>query len=393
MKYLSFFSLLILGFNARSQALFQFPENVKSSHISTFENINGEKSQGGKTNQTAKGNAFEELKAGQSKVLLDVKGPGIIQRMWFTVRDRSPEMLRSMRLQFFWDGSVKPAVDVPFGDFFGYGLAKVVKFETTFFSNPEGRSFNCNIPMPFKSGAKVLIINESDKDIGLLFFDIDFVKLNNFPTGAMYFHAFWKRQKTSALGSDYEFLPQLKGKGRYLGVNMGINAGKHYENTWWGEGEVKMYIDNDQKFPTWNGTGAEDYIGTAWGLGQYTNLYQGATVANDSAKQYAFYRFHVKDEIVFRENFRASIQQIGGGERDLVRKLIKNNHPLKPVTVQWEGGFRRLLDNPKSIFDEDFPSGWVNFYRVDDYSSTAYFYLDKPVSSLAGLASVEERIK
>ncbi|MFN8429918.1 MAG: hypothetical protein U0V04_08060 [Spirosomataceae bacterium] len=96
MKYLSFFSLLILGFNARSQALFQFPKNLKSSHISTFENINGEKGQGGKTNQTAKGNAFEELKAGQSKVLLDVKGPGIIQRMWFTVRDRSPEMLRSM---------------------------------------------------------------------------------------------------------------------------------------------------------------------------------------------------------------------------------------------------------------------------------------------------------
>ncbi|MBK9508294.1 MAG: DUF2961 domain-containing protein [Cytophagaceae bacterium] len=393
MKYYIFIFSILIVFSAKSQSIFQFPENIKSSHISTFENINGEKGKGGKTNQTAKGNAFEELKAGQSKVLLNINGPGIIQRMWFTVRDRSPEMCRSMRLQFYWDGATKPAVDVPFGDFFGYGLAKTVKFETAFFSNPEGRSFNCNIPMPFKTGAKVVIINESDKDIGLLFFDIDFVKLNSFPTGAMYFHAFWKRQKTSVHGSEYEFLPQIKGKGRYLGVNMGVNAGKYYENTWWGEGEVKMFIDNDKKFPTWNGTGAEDYIGTAWGLGQYTNLYQGATVADDSAKQYAFYRFHVKDEIIFRENFRASIQQIGGGERDLVRKLIKNNHPLKPVTVQWEGGFRRLLDDPKDIFDNDFPNGWVNFYRVDDYSSTAYFYLDKPVSVLPELINVVERVK
>ncbi len=155
MKYLSFFSLLILGFNARSQALFQFPENVKSSHISTFENINGEKSQGGKTNQTAKGNAFEELKAGQSKVLMDVKGSGIIQRMWFTVRDRSPEMLRSMRLQFFWDGSVKPAVDVPFGDFFGYGLAKVVKFETAFFSTDEALR---EVAMDIAEGADMVMV-------------------------------------------------------------------------------------------------------------------------------------------------------------------------------------------------------------------------------------------
>ena len=79
---------------------------------------------------------------------------------------------------------------------------------------------------------------------------------------------------------------------------IGVNADPLYGNTWWGEGEVKMYIDNDEKFPTINGTGTEDYIGTAWGQGQYTNLYQGCTVADNTEKQYAFYRFHIPDIIL-----------------------------------------------------------------------------------------------
>ena len=117
---------LIKGIYA--QNLYMLPENFKSSTLSSFENLNGIKGEGGKTNKSAKGNAFEPLKSGQSKILLDLEGPGIIQRMWVTVRDRSPEMMRSIRLRFYWDGESKPAVDVPFGDFFGYGLSEVVRF-------------------------------------------------------------------------------------------------------------------------------------------------------------------------------------------------------------------------------------------------------------------------
>jgi len=145
--------LLING--AFAQNLYMLPENFKSSTLSSFENLNGVKGEGGKTNKTAKGNAFEGLKSGESKTLLEIEGPGIIQRMWFTVRDRSPEIMRSTRLQIYWDGESKAAVDVPFGDFFGYGLSKVVEFESALFSNPEGRSFNCMIPMPFRKAARV----------------------------------------------------------------------------------------------------------------------------------------------------------------------------------------------------------------------------------------------
>jgi hypothetical protein len=291
----------------------------------------------------------------------------------------------------YWDGAEKPAVDVPFGDFFGFGLSRVVKFESALFANPEGRSFNCMIPMPFRKGARVVITNESARDVPEIFYDIDFVRLEKPDENALYFHTYWIRQKTSEPGSDFEFLPLITGKGRFLGVNMGVNADTGYGSTWWGEGEVKMYLDNDGEFPTINGTGTEDYIGTAWGLGQFTGLYQGCTVADERQKKYAFYRFHVPDVIGFHHNFRASIQQIGGGMRDVVRELLKNNAKLIPVSVAWADGFRRLLDNPKDIFEPDFPNGWVNFYRIDDYSATSYFYLDAPVNRLPDLQAVAER--
>jgi hypothetical protein len=376
----------------QAQSLYTLPDNFKSSSISSFENMNGVKGAGGKSNHSAKGNAFESLNAGKSKTLLEVEGAGIIQRLWFTLQDRTPEMMRSLRLRIYWDGESKPAADVPFGDFFGYGLSKVVKFETALFSNPEGRSFNCMIPMPFRKGAKVVLTNESTKNIDALFYDIDFVRVAKMEDGALYFHAFWTRQKTSELRKDFEFLPEISGKGRFLGVNMGVKADPGYGDTWWGEGEVKMYIDNDKELPTINGTGTEDYIGTAWGMGKFINLYQGCTVADDSTKQYAFYRFHIPDFIGFNENFRASIQQIGGGMRDVVRKLIRNNMKLEPVTVAGLTGFVSLLDKPQNIFDADFPNGWVNFYRVDDYSATSYFYLNTPASGLNGLPEVQERV-
>jgi hypothetical protein len=390
-KFITLLTVTVLSSSVSAQVLYKLPDSFRGSSISSFENLNGLKGSGGKSNHSAKGNAFEGLKSGESKTLLDIKEAGMIERMWFTVRDRSPRMMRSMRLRIYWDGQEKPAVDVPFGDFFGYGLSKVVKYESALFSNPEGRSFNCMIPMPFRKGARVVLTNEGKNNIAEVFYDIDFITTEKIDDDALYFHAYWTRQRTSEPGKDFIFLPEIKGRGRFLGVNMGINVDPRYGQTWWGEGEVKMFIDNDTEFPTINGTGTEDYIGTGWGMGKFTGMYQGCTVADDSAHQYAFYRFHLPDVIGFRENFTGSIQQIGGGMRDVVRKLIKENVPVKPVTVAWLSGFRLLLDNPKDIFDQDFPPGWVNFYRVDDYSATSYFYLNTPSSGLRELPDISER--
>jgi hypothetical protein len=154
-----------------------------------------------------------------------------------------------------------------------------------------------------------------------------------------------------------------------------------------------MYLDGDSTNPTINGTGAEDYIGTGWGEGQYTNLYQGCTVADGKKGQYAFYRFHIPDPIYFQQGFKATIQEIGGGMDGEVRRLLLNGVSLMPVSVGGEHQFLRLLETPKKITDPDFPKGWVNFYRSDDYSATAYFYLDKPEDNLKEVAPVEQRIQ
>jgi hypothetical protein len=147
MKRLLAFSIFFTPFHfCSAQELFRMPANTRST-ISSFENLNGEKGQGGKTNQTAKGNAFESIKSGETKTLLNVKTAGTIQRIWITIGDRSPEMLRSLHLQMFWDDALQPAVDVPFGDFFCAALGKPVAFQSALFSNPEGRSFNCYIQM------------------------------------------------------------------------------------------------------------------------------------------------------------------------------------------------------------------------------------------------------
>lgn len=386
---LSYCTCLVLFSSA--QQLYEMP-NAAESRLSSFENPNGLKGQGGKTNKTAKGNAFEFIKAGETKTLLDVKGQGTIQRIWMTI-DQTPLKLRSLRLQLFWDGEAKPAVDVPVGDFFGYNVGKPVAFQSALFSSGEGRSFNCYIPMPFKKAAKVLLINEG-KEPAKLYYDADFI-LQKLSPDALYFHAYWSRQMTSKLGEDFLVLPKVNGKGRFLGMTVGLNTDSSYEKSWWGEGEVKMYLDGDKEYPTIAGTGAEDYIGSAWGLGTFTNLYQGCTVANDSTRQFNFYRWHIPDAIYFNKDIKVTLQQIGGWGKNELRELYKKGVNLKPITVDGSGGFVRLLDMPNapSITDEKFPDGWVNFYRVDDYSAVSYFYLNRPSSELPSLLPIEIRTK
>lgn len=391
MRILLILLFAAIAFAASSQQLYEMPASTQS-RLSSFENPNGIKGAGGKTNKTAKGNAFEWIKAGETKSLLNVNGEGTIRRIWLTI-DQNPVKLRSLRLQMFWDGETKPAVDVPLGDFFCNNLGKKVPFQSALFSSGEGRSFNCYIAMPFRKSAKVLLLNEG-KETVMLFYDLDYI-LEKIPANALYFHAYWTRQNNNKVGDDFVILPKVKGKGRFLGMSVGLNSDSSYGKTWWGEGEVKMYMDGDTQYPTINGTGSEDYTGSAWGLGTFTNLYQGCTVASDSLRQFVFYRLHIPDAIYFNSDIKVVIQQIGGGDTKQVRELIKNGVNLKPVSVSMASAFVRLFDEPNypAVTDEKFPDGWVNFYRVDDYSSVSYFYLDKPASGLPMLSPVEVRVK
>ncbi|MBL4678598.1 MAG: DUF2961 domain-containing protein [Mucilaginibacter sp.] len=371
--------------------IYQFDENA-DTRWSSPENLNGAKADGGKENKTAKGHPSDPIPAGGSKALLDIKGQGIINRIWATVNDRSPEMLRSLKIEIFWDGEKKPAVTAPFGDFFGAGLAKTSAFENEFFVSPEARSFTCLIPMPFKKAAKIVVTNESGKVLNDIYFDVDYT-LKPMPANSLYLHAYWHRDTLTTLGKDFELLPKVNGNGRFLGVNVGVNANPVYRKSWFGEGEVKMYMDNDGVYPTLNGTGTEDYIGTGWGQGKYTTRYTGCTIANDTLLQWAFYRYHVKDPVYFKNNLRVTIQQIGGYDTDSIAVFQKQGAPLIPVTT-YNGKMYRFYDG-SSKFETakpGSPKGWTNYYRRDDFASTAFFYLDKPADNLPALQPVAYRV-
>ena len=359
----------------------------------SFENPTSGKGTGAMENKGAKGHPYDILKAGESKVLLDVQGTGIITRMWFTIQDRSPQMLRSLKIEMFWDGEVKPAVSAPFGDFFGNGLGRMVAHQNELFANPEGRSFNCFIPMPFKTAAKVVVTNEGSIDLNMLFYDINFVQTKEWNNENLYFHCFWNRDTATTPGVDYTILPKTEGKGRFLGVNFGVIGNPVYQKSWWGEGEVKMYLDGDGDLPTLVGTGTEDYIGTAWGQGAFVNHYTGCLVADTENDQWTFYRYHIPDPIMFKTDLRVTIQAMGGNIKEKVIEMQDKGVPLIPVTVQNEKSFVRLMDSvqPVNLKAEGIIEGWTNFYRSDDWSSTAYFYLDKPVNQLPELAKIEIR--
>lgn len=363
-------------------SLFRVPKEV-STRWASPENWSAGKGAACEGGDGRKRSAYFSLKAGESRTLAEIKGTsGILRRIWITVNDRSPAMLRGLRLEMFWDGAEKPAVCAPLGDFFMHGLGRMCAFENALFSSPEGRSFNCYAPMPFRKMAKVVLTNESPNDMKNVFFDINFTTGDKLSRDDLYFHAHWRRENPTRLMKDYEILPKINGKGRFLGSNIGVAPDKGtYFLSWWGEGEVKMFIDGDSKHPSLCGTGTEDYIGTGWGQGQYTNLFQGCHLADKDKVQYCLYRLHIPDPVYFHKGVRVTIQQIGWGDTSAIAQMkgcgTCLRHGEKPLDMD-----KIIKEKGNSIFE-----------RSDDWSSCAYFYLDKPENGLPEIAPFDERAK
>ena len=375
-----------------SNNIYQYRAESSPRWIS-FENKTGAKSGGAKENNGAKGHPCDHIPAHTSVELMNYEGIGIIHRIWLTINDRSAFMCRSLVINIYWDGDKKPAVSAPLGDFFGQGFERKKAFENELFSSGEGRSFISFVPMPFKMGARIEVINESDKDLDMLFYDIDMQSLKQWNQDNLYFHGYWHRDTATTLAKDFQLLPLVEGKGRYLGTNISVIDNPIYAGAWFGEGEVKMYLDGDHDFPTIVGTGTEDYISTAWGQGIFQNRYSGCLIGGDSTRHWAFYRYHVPDPVYFHQNFMASIQQIGGNSKDKVLAMIDKHVPLIPITVHKAPTFIHIYkpDSTINLKDPALPDGWVNFYRVDDVAAMAYFYLDKTSSALPGLQPVSIR--
>ena len=358
----------------------------------SFENPTAKKGAAGWENHGAKGHPADRIPAGGTVSLLEyAEGPGVIHRIWATLRDRSPRMLRSLVIRCYWDGATRPAVEAPFGDFFCCG-SQLKPFENEWFSSPEGRSFNAYIPMPFAKSASITVTNESDVDQPDLFYDVNLTALDKPVADALYFHTHWRRMKHTVPGEDFELLPRVEGRGRLLGTSVVVNADPAYGTHWWGEGEVKAYIDGDTTLPTLCGTGTEDYIGTGWGQGEYSHRYQGCTLADAALRRWVFYRLHAVDPIWFSRDIRFTIQSMGGAFAEEVRELLEKQTPCIPVTGPIDGS------TPVATFlyktGRPLPEkGWINYFRSDDYAATTWFYLDRAENELPKIAPVAERVE
>jgi len=248
------------------------------------------------------------LPAGQTTELASITGAGQIQHIWITAE---PRAYRDCILRLHWDGEAGPSVEVPLGDFFanGHGLRYNVN-SLLVAVNPAG-GFNSYWPMPFRASARITVENQGPEDLGNFFYQITYAE-GEVPAGAAYFHAQWRRSDTTRTRPEHVLLDGVRGQGHYVGTFL---AWSQLSNGWWGEGEVKFFLDGDGAQPTICGTGTEDYFGGAWCFGEtYSTPFLGYPLwrrAEGEVPRHGLYRWHVLDPVRFAQDLRVSIQALG----------------------------------------------------------------------------------
>lgn len=293
------------------------------------ENFTGEKGRAGMATEGTGATAARELGQGwkvspsihieprQTVTLAQIEGPGALQHIWNTV---DPRRWRQLVLRCYWDGEEMPSVETPLGDFFCSGWCQRCNISSLPIAvNPAG-GFNSYWEMPFRRSARITLENLSDDRIPGYYYQIDYT-LTEVPEECAYFHAQWRRNNPLPYKEVHTLLDGIRGQGQYVGTYLawGVN-----NNGWWGEGEIKFYMDGDRDFPTICGTGTEDYFGGAWNFehprGEYgvfstpflglpqvikpDGLYQSQT-------RFGLYRWHVMDPIRFEDDLRVTIQALG----------------------------------------------------------------------------------
>jgi hypothetical protein len=337
----------------------------------SFENPSGARGAGGTAHGGRKGAPLRRVAAGERVVLADLEGPGTLRHWWMALLPGPPEALRALGLEVFYDGAREPSVAVPCLDFFASPHGRPVAFDSALVSVHEGRGFNAYFPMPFRRHVRVELVNASAREIPL-YYQIDYTLERRLPDDVGYLHASFRRENPTRLREDFTIAAGLRGPGRFLGCSVGVRVLD--PGAWYGEGEVKIWRDGDGERPTWCGTGLEDYVGSAWGMGPHAAHHAGAPlVVRDPAGGanpafVGFYRWHLADPIVFASELRVAIQQIGfaafgDGQQAEFERYARTN------PAAGAGWIHR-------------PRPGVLAYgiaeRVDDYCATAFVYCREP---------------
>lgn len=321
------------GINSNMGNLFQLSD-AKSRSISP-ENFSGEKGKGGMATTGTGSGASRDLGQGwkvspsiviKSKTtytIAEMEGPGSIQHIWMTPTGN----WRYTIIRIYWDDETTPSVEVPVGDFFCMGWGKYSPLQSLAVVVNPGSAFNCYWPMPFRKKCKITMENIADKDM-YLYYQVDYI-LTEVPTDAAYFHAQFHRTNPLPYKQDYVLLDGIKGRGQYVGTYLAVGI---TNNGWWGEGEIKFYMDDDTKFPTICGTGTEDYFCGSYDFDTRKKNDAGVESTNytefcspytgmpqvirgdghyDVMQRFGLYRWHITDPIRFDRNLKVTIQSLG----------------------------------------------------------------------------------
>lgn len=312
-----------LGMNMGNISLLS---NAQTRSISA-ENFTGEKGKGGMATEGTGANCARDLgpgwkispridiKAGETFTLADITGPGAIQQIWMTPTGN----WRFMILRIYWDGQAHPSVECPVGDFFAAGWGEFAQISSLPVCVNPGSAFNCYWEMPFRKSCRITMSNVSAED-ARLYYQINYT-LTDVPDDAAYFHAQFRRVNPLPYKEVYTILDGVEGSGHYVGTAMcwGVN-----NNGWWGEGEIKFYIDGDE-YPTICGTGTEDYFCGSYNFEnkaekryqEFTTPYAGMPLVirpdglYRSQMRFGLYRWHISDPVRFKKDLKVTIQALG----------------------------------------------------------------------------------
>ncbi len=333
------------------------PRNTRSKRISSWD-------------ESGANADYWRFEPGDVKTIAEIEGAGCINHIWMTSSSDEPAWPRRVLIRMYWDDQAEPSVEVPMGDFFGVGHGEIAQWESIALSmthHPSGEprsAFNCWLPMPFSSGARIEVANEGEEPRPLYFY-VDYEEQDEPIPDHLYFHACWRRENPcegwaepnamwaerklnkvpSLSGEDNYLILEAEGRGHYVGCNLSIH---NWDGHWWGEGDDMIFIDGDTWPPSLHGTGTEDYFSHAYGMQDVRGLYHGTSLYNREHTnwegRWTVYRFHIADPISFQERIRVSIEH-----------------------------------------------GHAN-HRSDDYSSTAYWYQTLPHRPFEPMPAVEARL-
>jgi hypothetical protein len=353
----------------------------------SFENPTGAKGAAATTHGGRKGAPLRMLAPGERVVLADLTGPGCVRHFWMTFPPMPPDAMRAPFLEIFYDGASEPSASVPCLDFFGCPLGRPVAFASQWNAAQEARGFNSWLPMPFRRGLRVEFVNASPQRFPL-YYQIAFTE-GAVAADAGLLHVTFRRENPTQLKRDFTIADGVRGPGRFFGCNVGIRVLPDSAFGWYGEGEVKVYLDGDRNNPTWCGTGLEDYVGSAWGMGAHVTPLQGAPlIAQEPGavmpEFVSFYRWHDPDPIVFERELRVTLQQIGA-----------------VMVASGQGPVRERIEREGRVAG----GGWMDFgargafavcERQDDVCATAFLYLRdaQPVprsDAALAIAQIERR--